>query len=87
MEQVARNITDGINGFLKGYKYLIHDRDPHFTANFLTILKDAGVESVRLPKRSPDLKGYASYCTSLVVSGMNRFFRDINGCFCPCNLY
>ena len=34
MEQVARNITDGINGFLQGYKYLIHDRDPLFTAIF-----------------------------------------------------
>jgi len=27
MKQIARNLTDGIDGFLKSYKYLIHDRD------------------------------------------------------------
>jgi len=58
MEQVARNITDSIDGFLPGYKYLIHDRDPLFTANFMKILKDASVESVRLPKKSPNLNAY-----------------------------
>ena len=58
MEQVARNLTDSIDGFLLGYKYLIHDRDPLFTANLLKTLKDAGVESVRLPKKSPNLNAY-----------------------------
>jgi putative transposase len=28
MTQVARNVTDPIDGFLKGKRYLIHDRDP-----------------------------------------------------------
>lgn len=46
MEQVARNLTDGIDGFLLGFKFLIHDRDPLFTAAFRKILKDAGVEAV-----------------------------------------
>jgi putative transposase len=34
MEQVARNVTDFENGFLKNKKYLIHDRDPLLTNQF-----------------------------------------------------
>ncbi len=59
MEQVARNLTDGINGFLLGFRFLIQDRDPLFTAGFRKILKDAGVETVRLPRRSPNLNSFA----------------------------
>ena len=59
MEQIARNLTDGFDGFLNGYRFLVHDRDPLFTTEFLTILKDAGVRSVRLPKRSPNLNAFA----------------------------
>jgi hypothetical protein len=29
--QIGRNLTDGIDGFLTGKRYLIHDRDPLFT--------------------------------------------------------
>jgi putative transposase len=40
MKQVARNLTDGMDGFLKGMRYVIHDRDPLFTkssaASFVT---------------------------------------------------
>jgi putative transposase len=28
MAQIARNFTDGVDGFFKGKRYLIHDRDP-----------------------------------------------------------
>jgi hypothetical protein len=31
MDQMARNLTDCMDGFLKGKRYLIHDRDPLFT--------------------------------------------------------
>ena len=55
MEQIARNLTDAMDGVLVGFKYLIHDRDPLFTTSFLKILNDAGVNSVRLPSRSPNL--------------------------------
>ena len=59
MEQIARNLTDGFDGFLKDCKFLIHDRDPLFTSEFRKILKGAGVRSVRLPKRSPNLNAFA----------------------------
>ena len=37
MEQVARNLTDAQAGFLRGSRYLIHDRDLLFTARFQAI--------------------------------------------------
>jgi transposase InsO family protein len=55
MKQIARNLTDCEDGFLSGKRYLIMDRDTKFTEAFRTILEDEGVESVRLPPRSPNL--------------------------------
>jgi len=46
MEQIGRNLTDPIDGILKGKRYLIHDRDPLFTGEFLKVLGEAGVASV-----------------------------------------
>lgn len=31
MKRVARNLTDSVDGFLAGKRFLIHDRDPLFT--------------------------------------------------------
>ena len=59
MTQTARNLSDAVNGFLKGKRYMIHDRDPLFTAEFLGMLATAGVNSVKLPPRSPNLNAYA----------------------------
>ena len=42
MRQIGRNLTDAVDGILTGKRYLIHDRDPLFTAEFLTMLADAG---------------------------------------------
>src|SRR5215471_17464410 len=46
MSQIGRNLTDSVEGLLKGKRYLIHDRDPLFTTEFLKMLADAGVASV-----------------------------------------
>ena len=59
MEQVARNLTDSVSGVLRDCRYLIHDRDPLFTRSFNEILRAAGVKTVRLPARSPNLNAYA----------------------------
>jgi len=64
MSQIARNLTDAIDGFFTGKRYLIHDRDPLYTTDFLSILAGAGIQSIKLPPRSPNLKAYASHCTS-----------------------
>ena len=59
MSQISRNLTDAVEGILKGKRYLIHDRDPLFTTGFLEMLTEAGVEPVKLPPRSPNLNAHA----------------------------
>jgi putative transposase len=59
MKQIARNLTDCVDGFLIGYEHLIHDRGTQFTKEFRSILGSAGVKSLRLPPRSPNLNAYA----------------------------
>ncbi len=59
MGQIARNLTDAVDGFFKGKRYLIHDRDPLYTREFRSMLAEAGVESVKLPPRAPNLNAYA----------------------------
>jgi putative transposase len=59
MSQIARNLTDGEDGFLLHCRYLIHDRDPLFTRAFRKTLESSGVRPVKLPSRSPNLNAYA----------------------------
>jgi putative transposase len=49
ISQVARNLSDAEVGFLVGKRYLIHDRDPLFTAEFLETVETGGVQPVKLP--------------------------------------
>ena len=73
MSQIARNLTDSVDGLLTGKRYLIHDRDPLFTEEFLCTLKDAGVKSVKLPPRSPNLNAYAErFVRSIKESCLER---------------
>ena len=55
VEQVARGLVDGFGGALAGKRYLIHDRGAVFTEKFGAILGACGVETVKLPARSPNL--------------------------------
>jgi len=57
--QIGRNLTDAVDGFLLGHRYLIMDRDPIFTRKLRALLATSGVQSVRLPARSPNLNAYA----------------------------
>jgi putative transposase len=59
MTQVARNLTDARDGFLRGIQYVIVDRDPLYTAPFRHLLRDSGVKPLRLPARSPHLNAFA----------------------------
>jgi putative transposase len=59
MHQIGRNLTDAVDGILNGKRYLIHDRDPLFTTEFLDMIADVGVKSVKLPPRSPNLNAHA----------------------------
>ena len=66
MKQIAKNLTDPIDGFLKGKKYLIHDRDTLFTKEFREILKSADKKPLRTPPLSPNLNPF-----------IERFIRSI----------
>lgn len=58
MQQCARQLTDPLEGFLLGKRYLLHDRDTKYTQAFDEFLKGSGVEPVLLPPRSPNLNAY-----------------------------
>lgn len=58
MAQVARNLTDPIDGFLVGKTQLLMDRDTKFSSAFRDTLYAAGVKCVVLPPQSPNLNAY-----------------------------
>jgi putative transposase len=66
MAQVARNLTDAYDRFLGDVRYLLTDRDDKFCADFRALLENEGVETVRLPARSPNLTPH-----------IERFMRSI----------
>ncbi|MCH7780929.1 MAG: transposase [Acidobacteria bacterium] len=73
MLQIGRNLTDPIDGSLAEKQFLILDRDSKFSKAFRILLKDAGVEVVRLPYRSPNLNAYAErFVRSIKDECLNR---------------
>jgi putative transposase len=73
MKQIARNLTDPVDGFLLNMRYVIFDRDPLFTAAFRRMMKESGVSAVRLPARSPNLNAYAErFVLSIKTECLNR---------------
>ncbi len=59
MMQMARNLTDPIDGFLVDKRFLILDRDTKYCDAFRSLLETSGVKPVRLPARSPNLNSFA----------------------------
>jgi transposase InsO family protein len=73
MAQIARNLTESENGFLRGKRYLIHDRDPLYTDAFAEILRSAGTRPVKLPARSPNLNAFAErFVLSIKSESLDR---------------
>ena len=90
MQQVARNATLEDTGYLKGCRYLLHDRDKKFCAEFRETLAAGGVNCVALPARSPNLNCHAerwvrsvkSECLSkLILFGESSLRRALTN-FC-----
>jgi len=80
MKQIAKNLTDSFDGFLLGSRYLIMDRDTKFSEAFRNILDNEGVESVRLPPRSPNLNPHIErFMKSLKTETLDRmiFFGEV----------
>ncbi len=59
MKQMARNLTDSEDGFLRGKRYILMDRDTKYCQEFRDTLRHAGVKPLRLPARSPNLNAFA----------------------------
>jgi putative transposase len=73
MTQVARNLTDAIDGFLRGKCHLILDRDAKYSEAFRRLFKDDGIEIIRLPARSPNLNAFAErFVRSIKAECLNR---------------
>ena len=73
MMQVGCNLTDPLDGFLLGKRFLILDRDKKFTAEFRGLVDDAGTRVIRLPYRSPNLNAYIErFVLSIKSECLNR---------------
>jgi len=59
MKQISRNLTMPEWGFLSGCRYLLMDRDTKFAPCFKAILHGAGIKTLMIPFRSPNLNAYA----------------------------
>ena len=59
MMQIARNLLDPDDGFLRNATHLIHDRDPVFTKAWTSLLKSSGVKCVPIPAQSPNCNPHA----------------------------
>ena len=59
MEQQARNATMEEWGFLRGCRYLLHDRDTKFCGTFRELMESGSIKTIRLPARSPNLNSFA----------------------------
>ena len=74
MCQVARNLVDGEDGFLRGKRYLLMDRDGKYSPEFRAVLRHAAVKPLRLPPRTPDLNAFAErFVRSIKEECLDRF--------------
>ena len=74
MMQVARNLLDVEDGFLRGATHLIHDRDPLYTKARTTLLKSEGVKCVRILAKSPNCNPHAERFVKTVRDECLRHF-------------
>jgi putative transposase len=59
MKQMARNLLDPTDGFLREATHLTHDRDPLYTQAWTALLQSGGVIGVRIPAQSPNCNPHA----------------------------
>ena len=87
MAQVARRLTDVVDGFLVGHRILICDRDSKWTDGFRRIVQGAGVRIVLTPVQAPNANAYAERfvrsireeCLNrLILFGEHRLLRAVD---------
>ena len=53
MEQIGRDLTDVVTGFLCGKRFLVVDRDALYASGFMRLIEQAGIQPVRIPPSAP----------------------------------
>jgi len=79
MKQVARNLVDPVDRFLRNASHLIHDRDPVFSEAWTALLETGGVTCVPIPARSPNCNPHAERFVKSIrseVLGPLRHLRE-----------
>ena len=77
--QVARNLTDPEDGFLRAHRFVICDRDAKFTREFRHILQVVGVQVILTPRQAPNCNAHAErFVLSITSECVNRmmFFGE-----------
>ena len=90
MLQVARNLLDAEDGFLRDATHLVHDRDPLYTKAWTALPKSEGVNCVPIPASSPNcnphaerfVKTFRSECLDHFVVFGQRHLRHLLREFC-----
>ena len=85
MTQAARRLTDGVDGFLVGYRALICDRDTKWMDGFRRLIEGAGVRVVQTPIQAPNANAFAERfvrsireeCLDLVILFGERRLRHV----------
>ena len=73
MTQMARNVIDIGDGFLRGKRYLILDRDAKYSDAFCGVLAREEIRVLRLPLRSPNLNAFAErFVRSIKEESLSR---------------
>jgi putative transposase len=62
--QQIRNLLMDLGGRAADFRFLVRDRAGQFTDSCDAVLASAGIQSVRIPPRSPRAKPRVAYCTS-----------------------
>jgi hypothetical protein len=73
MVQMARNLTDLEQGFLRSKRYLLLDRDAKYSHQFRLQVESAGPKCLLLPPKSPNLHPHLErFMRSLQAEGPAR---------------
>ena len=68
-----------LDGFLRGKRFLILDRDKKFTTEFRNLLEHAETDVMRLPHRSPNLNAYVErFVLSIKSECLDRMIFSVS---------
>jgi putative transposase len=58
MQQIGRNLTDVVTGFLRGKRFLVIDRDSLYASGFMRLIEQTGIQPVRIPPSAPNCNAH-----------------------------